>query len=327
MTNQIYLVLYEGDYSDDNIIAIVDTKAKFSEEDIRNINLSSSLAFTPLDVNEENLLYTAEKNDSLFTQKQKNPLYSKKHMEFICNNFDYGKNTTLSYKNKPVNVSAFIYRSVYKLGDNIYNLTSDILIANCIGTTNFGYLADIYYINPTVSCTENSIWQFDEKQLKDCWNDITSKDGDYDNNFPINPNFTDLSETELSDTGLDKVYISNNVYISNPSNSDITEVKPYSKTDSSLLNSAYFIPGNASVFKIHSNSMFSSNSIETGGFVVIGQSVGQQDANGYSITIKNEIPDRLYCVNFDKNNPSAASFKLIDRSSPQKALTTEPAQK
>lgn len=307
MTNQIYLVLYEHDCSDENIISIVDTKAKFTQEEIEEI--SNNLNFTPLDVNSKYLVYTAEKNDSLFSQKQKNPLYSQKHMEFICNNFDYGKNTTLSYKNKPVNVSSFVYRSVYKLGDNIYNLTSDILTVNYTGSIKFGYLADIYYINPYISSTENSIWQFDEKQLKDCWNDIASQNGIYDNNSPINPYFTDLDEAELPDNN------SNDVSTSNLNNSDITEITPYSETDNSSLNASYFVPENVSAFKIHSNSIFSSNSVEIGGFIIIDTPAEQSDTDVFNAIAKMKTSYSLYCVNFDKNNPSIASFKPIETNS------------
>lgn len=159
-TNQIYLVEYQNEYSDENIISIVDSKAKFSLDDMPDLPEYPE----------------TENGNALFD-------------ETILSNFDANESGFLLYKYYPSYAVSYNYKSVYKLNGNIYNLSTDVLYLciNCGISYNYE-LKSCYYDQ------YKNICEFDNELLNDCWNEIAYKEGQVEQNGNINPFFKSFDD-------------------------------------------------------------------------------------------------------------------------------------
>ena len=170
-TNQIYLVEYKDFYSEENIISIIDSKAKFNHDDIEECT------------NKINADFQSSTNN-----------INQNFVDFLNINFvpNESNNTSLMYNDNIVAASSFNYKSFYKLNGNIYPLLTETLVINLTNSYCFNYQINCSYMN-----NEGKYVDFDTSWLTNQWNKIGYNSKDADSNLIINKNSTLVTDKNV----------------------------------------------------------------------------------------------------------------------------------
>ena len=130
-TNQVYLVTYYRNFTDDNIVAIIDSGAKITEEELApfreqlpsqptaewnaqiNTNYCTTLDGETANSNSGSVKWQEERFKSLIT-----------------NTFTVFSDGRFGYIKKPASIASFAYASIFKAGDSVVCLSSDVLYWN-----------------------------------------------------------------------------------------------------------------------------------------------------------------------------------------------------
>ncbi|MBE6862613.1 MAG: PCRF domain-containing protein [Ruminococcus sp.] len=142
-TNQIYAVQYEGKYEDGNILAVADSKAKFTEEELSEHTASNETDFPTLDT------------DTFFEVEN-----------LICNK-DSAENEM------QISAASFTYDCIYKLDDKIYNTASSIIYY--VDPTKSVVAYDYDIISAYMS--KDIIKSFDPSVFENDWNTALYNNG------------------------------------------------------------------------------------------------------------------------------------------------------
>ena len=113
-TNQVYAVEYVGDYSEANILAAAESKAKFTDEDIESIDLDSG--FYDSDKEMQNVVNSCFKSSK--------------------------RDAVLDAEDKAVYLASFSRNDLFKFGDSVYNLTTDVIYNRSAGDDSGVYYYD-----------------------------------------------------------------------------------------------------------------------------------------------------------------------------------------
>lgn len=192
-TNQIYVVQYDGDFDNGNYIAIADSKAKFDDNELNN---TFSL-----------------------------PSIKNKTISLIENSFPQKNYFLTSDGITPVFVSSFNYNCLYKIDDEIFPISNEIVMyseKNNLETFNFDYVS-LYVKN-------NSFESFDTSAFENNWNNVIYFNG---NSAKTENNNSDFKRTDiLSDTLTDNNFQSTLKYFSPYQNiNDYNYLYVYNKVD------------------------------------------------------------------------------------------------
>lgn len=139
-TNQVYAVEYEGSYDEGNYIAVADSKAKLSNDEIEKLN--STLDFPCLD---DDMLEFADKRFP-----------------------NVSNNCFVNDENKNISLGGFSANYIYKYDDTIYPITIEV-IYYCEN----GLIQPKYNYDLNASYIENgSEKDFNTEHLNEAWNNV-----------------------------------------------------------------------------------------------------------------------------------------------------------
>lgn len=144
-TNQVYAIQYEGDYDEANYIAVADSKAKFTDEELKD--KCSDVAIPCV-------------RDDAFEIVEKN--FTSEDDRYLVTDGAFA-----TY------VSSFSYDCLYKYGDTIYPLANEVIVNTLKGTPElFGYDYVSMYIDE-----QNESQMFDTTAFADSWNNVVYYNG------------------------------------------------------------------------------------------------------------------------------------------------------
>ena len=166
-TNQIYAVVYEGSFEDENFIAAADTNAKFEDSELNSEQ-------TVTRISSENMLYTAE---NLFDADESN-------------------NAITDSDENEIELGAFNYRMLCKTDNDIIPITSAFYYWHNADDENNNYSYDIYAYDSRKSVQE----RYDTEQFESDWNNVVYF------NCKSAAADTELSDMTKADT-VDNIYI------------------------------------------------------------------------------------------------------------------------
>lgn len=137
-TNQIYAVEYAGDYDKNNILAVAESKAKFTDSDFGKLGVSEILDDS-LTKNTVNKVFFGSKNDDV-----------------------------LDREDKKVMAASFMYDHIFKHNDNVNFIHTEVLYGNYLND-NRKYFYDMAATAIDGNTGESYLFEMpDEKEVWNC---------------------------------------------------------------------------------------------------------------------------------------------------------------